>query len=286
MALVVLLVIAALAGTASDSRVPAQSRTMGGYHVLSGDFHVHCHPFGWSMLSPWDTVLEANYQGVDVIALTPHNLVWQAKAVKPFASWLTSPMVIVGEEITARRYHLLAIGISETVSNQLTAAAAIDEIHRQGGLAIAAHPYEDTWQAWDAEALAQLDAAEIVRPESLHVPTLAEQLRTFFARGELTAIGSSDYHSVPQIGYARTWVFAKERSEAGVMEALRARRTVVYDRERAYGDPAMIRLAEENGGLPRDLPTLPVPGWARFFSRLAAIGALAGIFLFNRERPA
>ena len=66
------------------------------------------------------------------------------------------------------------------------------------------------------------------------------------------------------------------------MEALRARRTVVYDRDRAFGDPAMIRLAEENGGLPRDLPTLPVPGWARFFSRLAALVALAGIFLFNR----
>ena len=70
------------------------------------------------------------------------------------------------------------------------------------------------------------------------------------------------------------------------MEALRARRTAVYDRERAYGNSAMIRLAEENGGLPRGLQTLPVPGWARFFSRLAAIAALAGIFLFNRDRQA
>ncbi len=254
---------------------------MGGYHVLSGDFHVHCHPFGWSMLSPWDTVLEANRQGLDVIALTPHNLVWPAKAVKPFANWLNRPIVIVGEEITGRGYHLLAIGVHDTISNQLAAAAAIDAIHGQGGLAIAAHPYEDTWPAWDAEALARLDAAEIVRPESLHVAALAEQLRAFFARADVTAIGSSDYHSLPQIGYARTWVFAKERSEAGVMEALRAGRTVVYDRERTYGDPAVIRLAEENGGLPRDPPTLPAPGWARFFSRLAAIVALAGMFLFN-----
>ena len=55
------------------------------------------------------------------------------------------------------------------------------------------------------------------------------------------------------------------------MEALRARSTAVDDRERAYGHSAMIRLAEENGGLPRGLQTLPVPGWARFFSRFAAI---------------
>jgi predicted metal-dependent phosphoesterase TrpH len=259
---------------------------MGEYHVLSGDFHVHCHPFGWSMLSPWDTVLEANRQGLDVIALTPHNLVWQAKAAKPFANWLGHPIVIVGEEITARGYHLLAIGIHDTVSNQLSAAAAIDEIHRQGGLAIAAHPYEDTWPAWDAKALAKLDAAEIVRPETFHVPSLAAQLRAFSERATLTAMGSSDYHSLPSIGYARTWVFAKEHSEAGVMEALRARRTVVFDRERAYGDPAMIRLVEENGGLPTGPPTLPAPGWLRFFSRLAAVAALAGIFLFNRERQA
>ena len=66
------------------------------------------------------------------------------------------------------------------------------------------------------------------------------------------------------------------------MEALRADRTVVYDRERAYGDAEMVKLAEENGGLPRDLPTLPAPGWTRFFNRLAEIVGLAGIFLFNR----
>ena len=48
----------------------------------------------------------------------------------------------------------------------------------------------------------------------------------------------------------------------------------------------MIRLAEENGGLPRGLQTLPVPGWARFFIWLAAIAALAGLLLFNRDRQA
>ena len=132
-ALTVLLAIAAVAGTASDARAPRQSRTMGGYHVMSGDFPVHCHPFGWSMLSPWDTVLEANYQGLDVIAVTPHNLVWPAKAVKPFARWLGHPIVIVGEEITARRYHMLAIGISEAVSNQLTASGSSDAARARMG---------------------------------------------------------------------------------------------------------------------------------------------------------
>ena len=47
--------------------------------LLGADFHVHMFPLGWSTLAPWDALIEARHQGLDVIALVPHNIVWLAK---------------------------------------------------------------------------------------------------------------------------------------------------------------------------------------------------------------
>ena len=132
------------------------------------------------------------------------------------------------------------------------------------------------------EVLDKLDGAEIVRPEAQNSERMASMLREFSSRATLTAIGSSDYHGLGPIGYSRTYVFARERTERAVLDAVRERRTVVYDRDRAYGDPAMIRLAAANGGLPNAVPVLPAPGAARAFSRIGAVVALVCALLFNR----
>jgi hypothetical protein len=279
---VALLLSALLAGTMADVPKPRAPRRMGGYHVLAADLHVHSFPLSWSTLAPWDTVLEARHQALDVIAMTPHNHVWVAKVGRGFADATGGPMVLVGEEIASSRYHMLAVGIRDTVSPHLTAADAISDIHRQGGVAIAAHPYPQFHAAYDAPAMQILDGSEVVRPETMHDETSAAQLREFFGRSSLTAVGSTDHHGPGPLGYARTYLFVREKTEREVLSALRDGRTVVYDRDRAYGDPDLIALAEANGGLPRDVPEIPVPGALSVFSRMAAVIALAGMVLMNR----
>jgi len=270
-----------VAGTMSDRPVPPERRAMGGYEVLVGDFHVHSFPGSWGTLAPWDGVIEARRQGFDVVAMTPHNHLWVAKLGRWFAGLVGGPIVLVGEEIVHADYHLIAVGISRTIHPTPRAADAVDEVHRQGGVAIAAHPYAGYWEAWDAEARAKLDGAEVVRPDAQSIPALAEDLRRFYASAPLTAIGSSDWRGLSRLGYTRTYVFARERTEAGVLEALREGRTVVYDRGRPLGDPALIRLAGENGGLPSGVPEMPEPGAARLFSRLAAVLGLLALVLMN-----
>jgi hypothetical protein len=280
--LTALLVAALAAGTASDVPKPSVARQVGGYHLLAADFHVHGFPFTWSTLSPWDTVIEARYQGLDVLTMTPHQHVWAGKLGRWFSQHLDRPLVIVGQEIVARQYHMIAAGINRTISGTLTAARAIEEVHRQGGVAIAAHPYGNTWEAYDGEAMRTLDGAEIVRPEAQHDERMASGLRDFFSRGSLTAIGSSDYHGFGLIGYCRTYVFARTRTVQGVLEAVRDGRTVVYGRDQVYGDPALIELASAIPDLPRGIPQLPVPGAARLFSRLTTLLVLGAILFFNR----
>jgi hypothetical protein len=276
---------AMITGTAADVGPLTPRRTIGGYEVLAADFHVHMLPFGWALLSPWDTVIEASRQGLDVVALTPHEQVWQAKVGAWWSRLTGGPEVVVGEEITAPAYHMIALGISEAVSSDQSAADAIDAVHRQGGIAIAAHPYKPFWPAYDPAARERLDGTEVVRPESWRDDHLAAELREFFATTPgAVAIGSSDYHGLVPMGYSRTYVFSRSRTPAGVLEAIRQRRVIVYARDRAFGDPALIRLASEVG-VSGSAPAVPLLGAGRLFSRVAGALALVGALLFNGWLP-
>jgi hypothetical protein len=213
--------------------------------------------------------------------MTPHNHVWVARLGRWFANAIGGPIVLVGEEVTTPGYHMLAVGIDELVSNRLPAEDAIDEIHRQGGVAIAAHPYRAAWPGFDAEALRKLDGSEVVRPEAVLGEEPIADLVEFNQRADAAAIGATDFHGTLPVGYSRTFVFARERSASGILDAVRNGRTVAYDSERAHGDPSLIALARASGGLPHTPPVLP-PGLLAGFSRALAVLALLVAVLFNR----
>ena len=280
-----LLAASIIAGTIADKPRPSVARDVGEYRVLTADFHVHSLPFSWSTLAPWDAVTDARYSGLDVVALTPHNDTWVAELGLRFSDAFNDPMVIIGEEITTPRYHLLAIGIEDTISpyRYASPAGAIREIHAQGGVAIAAHPYPSYWPAYDQESLALLDGAEIVRPETIFNAKAAAELQGFSRRGTFAAIGSTDYHGMGPVGFCRTYIFARGRSEQAVIDAIREKHTVAFDRVRFYGEPEFVELATE-AGLPRTIPDLPAPGLLRWFSRVAAVlGMAAGVLVGGRR---
>ena len=279
----VLVLVALALGTLSDLPRRNPRIVLGGYRVLAADLHVHSFPFSWATLGPLNTVLEAQRQGLDVIAMTGHNHVWVAKAGRWFSRLTGTPTVLVGEEIVAPRYHLLAIGIEKTVSWKQSAADAIGEVHRQGGIAIAAHPLAPFWPAYDAGAMSNLDAAEVLHPVIYTRPQTYAELQQFYGRGPRTAIGDSDFHGLGPMGLCRTFVFARDDSQSSILEALRDRRTVVYDREgNAFGAPDLVNLTRQD---PRFNPLpLPKPGRLSLLSRTAGLLGMLGVLLFSGAR--
>jgi hypothetical protein len=274
--------IALAAGTAADRPRAEPPLTLGGYRVLAADFHVHSGVFSTGALAPWDLVLEARRQGLDALAITPHNQVWPARLGRWASRALGGPRVIVGEEVRSFGYHLIAVGIERRVSWDQPASAAIDDIHAQGGVAIAAHPVRAYWPAYDTAAMARLDGAEVLHPAAYLSEKARLQMEQFFARRRLTAIGSSDYHGLGRLGMCRTYVFVTDESEAAILEALRAARTVVRDREgRLHGDPALVRLAAEDGRLAARASAAPDRGPAFQAARALAMVALAAVFAFG-----
>ncbi|HXM45415.1 MAG TPA: PHP-associated domain-containing protein [Bryobacteraceae bacterium] len=283
-----LLLASLTAGTIADTRPAHAHLILGGYYVMAVDFHVHSFPLSWATLAPWDTVPEAGRQGLDAIAIVGHNHVWVSKAGRAFARMAGGPLVLTGEEIVSARYHLLAVGIDSTIDWRQPAARAIEQIHRQEGVAIAAHPLAQYWPAYDAQTRRALDGAEVLHPIAYGSGELAAQLRQFYNSAPLTAIGDSDYHGLGPIGLCRTYVFTREESQSGILDAVRRGRTVVYARAgRAYGDPALISLAAADGRLPRIASgaasgVSPAAGFLNAFSRVAGIlgltaAAVAGL---------
>ena len=247
-----LLCIGLLGGVAFDDAPPRRVVTRAGYRVLEADFHVHTR-FSDGFLSPFDVVLHARRNGLDAFAVTEHNLVYPAKMARWFSRMVGGPTVIIGEEITTDRFHLIALGVEERVSPYGELDAIVDDVHHQGGLAIAAHPVRRFWAAFDPE-VGKLDGAEIMHPLALTARGQGragagwrwEEMRDFTTRAKeggyrLTAIGSSDYHFFNGLGVTRTLVFAHDDSAGAILEALREHRTVVRDLEgNLYGDDELV----------------------------------------------
>jgi len=280
----VLLSLAIGAGTLADAPDTKPPLMLGGYRVLAVDFHTHSSTWSDGALTPWGLVLEAERQGLDAFAITGHNQVSDAEVGRWFSRLVGGPTVIVGEEILAEgRYHMIAAGTATRVGFRQSAASAIDEIHRQGGVAIAAHPFPDYWPAYDAAAMQRLDGAEICHPGVFAFDYGQEDLEEFAARGNVAAIGSSDFHGLGPMGLCRTYVFAADATDRAILAAVRAHRTVVFGNGgQVYGDPALIRYAD---ALKDRAPSPQSRGGALdWFSRVCGLAGLAGIVAFGRRR--
>lgn len=256
-AAVALLGLGIAGGLAFDGGPPRRVVTRAGYRVLEADFHVHTR-ISDGFLSPFDVVLHARRNGLDAFAVTEHNIVYPAKMSRWFSRLVGGPTVVVGEEITTDRFHLIALGVEERVSPYGELGPIVDAVHAEGGLAIAAHPVKRFWPSFDAE-LAKLDGAEVMHPLALTARGGREgagwrweEMREFTTRAKadghhLTAIGSSDYHFFNGLGVMRTMVFAKDDSEGAILDALRAHRTVVRDLAgNYYGDDALVADLREH----------------------------------------
>lgn len=243
----VVMVVGLVSGTLADGRPVRQPPRIDGYWLLAADFHVHAFG-GDGSLTPWALRREAERRGLDAITVTNHNQTYAAR----FARWMSGPIVLVGEEITSRNYHLIAAGIERTVNWDQPAADAIEDVHAQGGVAIAAHPIRDYREGYDDRALTLLDGAEAAHP-AMHVAGLRPEFEAFFRRAReqnpgLAAIGSSDFHATPSVGLCRTYVLATEPTATGVIDAVRQGRTVASDRDgNLSGDPIYVRMVEAGG---------------------------------------
>ena len=140
--------------------------------------------------------------------------------------------LVVGEEITTRRGHVLALFLTERIPALRPLEETIERIHDQGGIAIAAHPLAPLTPSLGRRSLVRLhhdpdprhrlDGIEMLNPSVAgrarrpHRHALNELM-------ELAPLGNSDAHILEHIGTGWTW-FAGTSAE-DYRTAVEARRT-------------------------------------------------------------
>jgi predicted metal-dependent phosphoesterase TrpH len=151
---------------------------------------------------------------LDVIAITDHDRIDAALAAQAMARRGGLPFeVVIGEEVSTRGGHLLALFIEAPVRPWRSMRATIAEVHGQGGLAVPAHPFIPYPLCVSRRTLARLlaDPDPNVHPDALEVfnPTTVgrrwhPQVVAFAAEHGLGGIGDSDAHELGQVGQGWT----------------------------------------------------------------------------------
>jgi hypothetical protein len=179
-----------------------------------GRADLHVHSLASDGTSSVEEILEsALAAGLDVVAITDHERIDAALAGRAIAVERSLPLdVVIGEEVTTRGGHLLALFIDRRIVPYRSLRSTIAAVHEGGGLAIPAHPlvpYPLCAQGFALRRLLVDD--EAVRPDALETfnPTLLGrpwhgQVVRFAAAHGLAAVGNSDAHVASDIGRGYT----------------------------------------------------------------------------------
>jgi len=181
-----------------------------------GRADLHIHTLASDGTSGIDEILAqaVDVAGLDVIAITDHERIDAALAARAVAAARDLPLeVVVGEEVTTRGGHLLALFIEAPIRPLRSLRSTIAAIHEQGGLAIPAHPlvpYPLCAQAFalrrllaDPDPAVHPDGLETFNPTALGRPWHGRVVRFADEHG-LAAVGSSDAHAARAVGTGHT----------------------------------------------------------------------------------
>lgn len=103
-----------------------------------GVIHVHSTYSDGSGSIP-EILNAAGQSQLDFLILTDHNSL-KARA-EGWEGWHGKTLLIVGDEVSGRRGHCLAIGTQQRVNHRQDHQGILQDIHRQNGLSFIAHPH-------------------------------------------------------------------------------------------------------------------------------------------------
>jgi predicted metal-dependent phosphoesterase TrpH len=180
-----------------------------------GRADLHIHSLASDGVSSVAEILEqAQRVGLDVIAIADHERVDAAHAARAMAEARGLDLgVVVGEEISTRGGHLLALFIERRIRPWSSLKSSIAQVHEQGGLAIIAHPLVPYPLCASARSIRRLfdEADPIFHPDGIEAfnPTTAgmrwgSRVPAFVAEMGVAALGNSDAHQAKDIGRALT----------------------------------------------------------------------------------
>lgn len=189
------------------------------------DLHIHTIYSSCSRIKPAKLLEIAKKRGLNGIAITNHNTIKGGAEVKKLNKDKNFE-VIIGAEIKTDKGEILGLYLKKEIKSR-KAGEVIDEIHEQGGIAIAAHPF--TWGLlrkpckFDKKELKKIDGFETFN--SRNTFRWENELAVQFAqKHKLAQTAGSDAHFGYEIGRAFTLF------NGSLRDAIKKRKTVIMGR--------------------------------------------------------
>lgn len=175
------------------------------------DFHIHTRFSRDSLLSEEKFIEKAIERGLTHVAVTNHNNVEGAIAVRDKVAelGLTDKLtVILGEEVSTTDGEVVGVFLEKTIPRGLSANETADEIHRQGGLVSIPHPF-DPFRASHIKEGPLRNLADVGKIDMIEIfncrVTLQrhnQEAAEFAARYDIPGIAASDSHSSFEVAMA------------------------------------------------------------------------------------
>lgn len=259
------------APTPREGLAPAL-RAAAGWYV--GDLHahtLHSDAFGCEDADapgrkrgcqPWEVVEAARARQLDFLAVTDHNTTSHHADLATIQESLLSLLLLRGQELTTFHGHANIYGTSRPIDFRLgfrgrSMLDVMNDVAEQGALLSINHPGREsgdrcTGCGWDAPLTPwdRIEAMEVVNGAVVEGPTAG--MPVWYAKlnqgYRITGVGGSDDHAVRpggRVGSPATVVFARELSEAALLDGLRAGH--VYVRTRGPEGPVIDLTTSANG---------------------------------------
>ncbi|MET9495852.1 CehA/McbA family metallohydrolase [Streptomyces sp. NPDC006552] len=230
-------------GTAPARRYPPERARGRGRAWYRGDCHVHSwHSDG--RRAPAEIGALARAAGLDFLTTSDHN------TSSSHAHWADVAgddlLVMLGEEVTTRNGHVLALGTAPGTfidwryrARDNRWAKYAQEIRRAGGLVVPAHPHATCIGCGWKFGFGEADAVEVwngpyTPDDEISLAdwdnTLVSYARSGRRSGWIPAMGNSDAHRDPdRIGGPQTVVLADSLSRSALQAGIKAGRSYVAE---------------------------------------------------------
>jgi predicted metal-dependent phosphoesterase TrpH len=196
------------------------------------DLHLHTTRHSPdSVMDPFAMLRRARDVGLNGVVITEHDWLWTETELQELRAAAPDLVVLAGIEVSAREGHFLVYGVTNpfAVPRGIGVAELCREVHRQGGAVVAAHPFR--WgQRFDdilTRHRPELDGLELMTKNMD-----AEGRRRaaeIHRRRSLAGMGSSDAHSLDELGCCYTEFADPVRSALDLVAAIRARRVTARE---------------------------------------------------------
>jgi hypothetical protein len=196
------------------------------------DLHLHTSRYSRdSLMDPFDMVQRALEIGLDGVVITEHDWLWSGSELDDLRAAAPSLTILAGVEVSTKEGHFLAYGVQDPgeIGPWIRVADLCREMHRQGGVVVAAHPFRSNQEFDEILRLKQpaLDGLELMSGRMNETCRL-KAARAF--RPELWAgMASSDGHHENDLGCCYTEIDAEIHNNRDLVMAIRRHRTVPYE---------------------------------------------------------